>query len=463
MTETFPRAERVARWLARLASERLFLALLGIALLVPLLLSRGRGDRVLLGPPLVTSGDELHYLVMIHSLLDDHDLDLKNNYDAARLGSLSLGAERSGAPLDHQVSWYAPDGSWHEWDKEFEYAKDPARADGLQLLPTLKPGASAELAGRRQYSQHPPGLPVLLAPVLYPFRGTIWVEHLAIVLTALATLVMALYLRQLLRVVSNDDGVVNAATLLIVLASPAWHYSRMLFTEPWLTLCAVAALALALRRNAFFAAGCWLALGIQMKPPFALLALPLLVDRLLARDLKRLLALSLPITVSTALVLVENQHFFGSPLRSAQPWASGNLLVGIAGSLFSWNHGLFLFCPAVISAAFGWRSLFRCQPRLAWLALSMAVPYFLLMSLWKVWWAGYCYGPRLIAPVIPFLLLGIVQVLGSLPRLSSAARRIVFVTTSLSLAISTLGAVLHMAFWAQHPLITPIVLLLRRV
>jgi hypothetical protein len=85
------------------------------------------------------------------------------------------------------------------------------------------------------------------------------------------------------------------------------------------------------------------------------------------------------------------------------------------------------------------------------------------MSLWKVWWAGYCYGPRLIAPVIPFLLLGIVEVIGSLPRLSRAARRIVLVTTSLSLAISTLGAVLHMAFWAQHPLITPIVLLLRRV
>lgn len=461
MNDPLPRADCATRIFARLASERLFRVILGVALLLPLILSRGRGDRLLLGPPLITSGDEPHYLIMIHSLLEDHDLDLKNEYDAARRGSIELGAERRGAPLDHQVSWYAADGSWHEWDKLFEYAKDPSRPDGLELLPSLRAGSSPEFAARPQYSQHPAGLPLLLAPLLYPARGTIWVEHSAVTLGALATGVMVLFLRQLLRALSDDAGIVNAATLLAFLGSPSWHYGRMLFTEPWLTLCAVGALALATRRNAFFLAGCFIALGIQMKPPFALLALPLLVDRLLARDLKSGSAFALPIVASTALVLAENQFFFGSPLRSAQPWVSGNLLVGLSGSLFSLNHGLLWFCPAVVIAALGWPALFREHSRLARLGVTMAVPYLLLMSLWKVWGGGYCYGPRLIAPIIPLLFLGLPVVFAGISQRSARFRGAVAATCALSLTISTLGAVLHMAFWAQHPLIAPLVLLSR--
>jgi hypothetical protein len=462
MPDPSPRCDRAARLIRRLASERLFLTILGIALALPLLLSRGRDDRLIFGPPLVTSGDELHYLVMLHSLLDDRDLDLKNNYDSARRGSIELGAERSGAPLDHQVSWYAPDGSWHQWGRVFEYASDPASSDGLALMPSIKPGARSEFSTRPQYSQHPPGLPLLLAAPLYPVRGTIWVEHLALVLTALGTLAMALFLRELFRAVSDDAGVVNAATLLAVLGSPTWHYGRMLFTEPWLTLCAVGALALAIRKNAFFWAGCFIALGIQMKPPFALLAVPLAFDRLLARDFKRTIEFSLPVAASTALVLIENQHFFGSPLRSSQPWASGNLLVGVSGLLLSWNHGLLIFCPALVIAAFGWRALFRTHRRLAWLCAAMVLPYFLLMSLWKAWDGGYCYGPRLIAPIIPFLFLGLVQIFSSFSERTARLQRALIATSSVSLLIAALGTLLHMAFWSKHPLITPVLLLAQR-
>ena len=92
------------------------------------------------------------------------------------------------------------------------------------------------------------GCALLLAPLVYPARGTAWVEHLAIVWSTLATLACALLLRELLRGLSSDRGLVNATTLLAILGSPTWHYGRMLFSEPWLALCAVGALSLATRK-----------------------------------------------------------------------------------------------------------------------------------------------------------------------------------------------------------------------
>jgi hypothetical protein len=439
----------------RLASERLFRWLLGIALALPLFLSRAH-DVPFLGLPLVTSGDEPHYLVMLHSLVSDGDLDLSNNYDRARQGSVEIGVGRIGAPIDHQIAWYDAKGRWWGWESVYAYARDEqGKTVPAPALPERKADAPSEFDGKAQYSQHPPGLPLLLAPLVYVARGSAWVEHLAIVWSTLATLACGLLLRELLRGLSSDRGLVNAATLLAILGSPSWHYGRMLFCEPWLALCAVGALMFATRRNAFFIAGLFLAVGIQMKPPFALLAGPLFIDRVLARDAKRAAWFALPIVLSVGLVLYENQLFFGAPLRAAQPWESGNLLLGMLGGLFSLQHGLIPFCPALLVALAGFPALFRAHRREAWLIVGMAGPYCLLMWLWYCWWGGYCYGPRLVAPIIPLLFVGALKVLESMSQLSTPRRRLVVTLCSLSLLISTLGAVVHLAFWEKHPLIEP--------
>jgi hypothetical protein len=447
----------------RLASERLFLTLLAIALALPLALSRAH-DVAFLGLPLVTSGDEPHYLVMVHSLVNDHDLDLSNNYDRARQGSIEVGVGRAGAAIDHQVAWYDADGHFRGWDSVYDYRRDDqGKALAPPTLPELKPEAPLAFEHQPQYSQHPPGLALLLAPLVYLARGTAWVEHLSIVWSTLATLACALLLRQLLAGISSDRGLVNATTLLAILGSPIWHYGRMLFCEPWLALCAVAALALATRRNAFFLAGLLFALGIQMKPPFALLAGPLFIDRLLARDAKRAALFALPVVLSVALVLYENQLFFGGPLRAAQPWESGNPVTGALGGLFSLQHGLLPFCPALLVALAGFPALFRAHRRLAWLVLGMTVPYCLLMWSWYCWWGGYCYGPRLIAPIIPLLFLGALKVFESFSLLSTWRRRLVVGSCSLSLLVSALGALVHLAFWEKHPLIEPFAQLARHL
>ncbi|HYP78079.1 MAG TPA: hypothetical protein VER12_19035 [Polyangiaceae bacterium] len=439
----------------RLGAERLFLGLLVIALSLPLFLSRAH-DIPFIGLPLVTSGDEPHYLVMLHSLVTDHDLDLSNNYDRARQGSVEIGVGRIGAAIDHQVAWYGADGRWRGWESVYDYPRDErGKAVAPPTLPVRKPGASSEFEGKPQYSQHPPGLALVLAPLVYAARGSAWVEHLAIVWSTLATLACALLLRELLRGLSNDRGLVNATTLLAILASPTWHYGRMLFSEPWLALCAVGALSVAIRKNAFFVAGLFLAVGIQMKPPFALLAGALFVDRVLSRDLKRAALFALPVVSSVALVLYENQLFFGAPLRAAQPWESGNIVAGMFGGLFSLQHGLLTFCPALLVALSGFPALFRSHRRIAWLVLGMAVPYCFLMWLWRCWWGGYCYGPRLLAPVIPLLFVPALKVFESFARLSRGLRRLVVATCSISLLIGAMAAIVHLAFWEKHPLIEP--------
>lgn len=447
----------------RLASERLFLILLGVALFLPLCLSRAR-DVPFLGLPLVTSGDEPHYLVMVHSLLSDHDLDLSNNYDRARQGSVDIGLGRAGTPIDHQIAWYDERGHFRGWDTIYDYPRD-AQGEPLPppTLPQPKPGATLEFEGRPQYSQHPPGLALLLAPLVYPARGTRWVEHLSLLWSALATLGCALFVRELVRGFSKDAATVNAATLLIILGSPTWHYGRVLFVEPWLALSAVGALALATRRRSYFLAGVFLAVGVQMKPPFALLAVPLFVDRVLSRELKQAVSFAVPLGLSVAGVLWENQLFFGSPVRAAQPWESGNLLTGTLGGLFSLEHGLLPFCPLVLVAVLGWRTLLRAHRREVWLALGMIVPYVALMFLWRCWWGGYCYGPRLIAPIIPLVLLGVCPVLESFSSLSPAKRRFVVGASSLSVLISALGALVHLAFWEKHPLIEPFAQLVKHL
>ena len=143
-----------------------------------------------------------------------------------------MGRRRAGAPLDRHVEYYAADGTPYQWSDLFEYPKDdPARPGEASLVPRLKLGAKQDFSGYPQYSQHLPGLRKWLSR-----RCSIWCAYVGSrrrCSATLATFAMALALRELFRAISSDRGVVNAATIIVVLGSPLWHYGRM-FTEPWL-------------------------------------------------------------------------------------------------------------------------------------------------------------------------------------------------------------------------------------
>lgn len=454
-----------ARWLRPLTPGSL-VAVLALALALPLSVSFVRDgarlglplaprDGVGFGLPRVFSGDEPHYLLMLNSVLNDGDLDLRDEYADALEGEPWAGRNFAREPLDHHTVWFTPGGQRWPWFNVYKLEAGP----GPQGSITLRPGVPECLATTAEYSWHPPGLPLLLATVLWPVRGTRWTEPAALLLTALVTLATALFTQRLFRLFVEDERSVRVATLVAVLGSPLWAYSRLLFTEPWLACLCTAALVLALGSDRWLEAGLLIALGMQIKPPFGVVALPMLADAVLRRHTRHTLALAVPVAAGVAGVLGTNALFFGSPWRFPLPWSTGNAAEGVLGLLFSWNRGLLAFAPAILVALVGWREIFRTQTRQASIVAASVAVYFVTVALWWSWEGGYCYGPRMIVPVLPAAFCGLPAAMRSMRAWSPALHKTALALCAVSILVSAMGAFAGYLFWASHPLLGPLRLL----
>ena len=187
------------------------------------------------------------------------------------------------------------------------------------------------------------------------------------------------------------------------LGSPLWHYGLLLYAESFLAALAVGAYAAALRAERTGLAGWLLAAGVLIKPPFILIAAPLIADAVLRRKPVQVQQYALPIAMAVLLASSWNRFMYGGWLRNAQEWESGSLTDGLCGLTFSWRSGLLLFSPALLLSAIALPAWFRRCPRDAILMTSVSLLYGGLMAYWYQWWGGMCYSARLIIPIVPFL------------------------------------------------------------
>jgi hypothetical protein len=88
---------------------------------------------------------------------------------------------------------------------------------------------------------------------------------------------------------------------------------------------------------------------------------------------------------------------------------------GIAGLLVSPGRGLIWFAPPVLLALAGWPALRRRNARLAATAAAMGVALLVLAAKFYQWHGGGVWGPRLLVPVLPVLLLSAAEVFERLP------------------------------------------------
>jgi len=436
--------------------ERVMPGLMVAALLLPLIFSAPEKKSFLhLGLPRVHSGDEPHYLVMLNSLLSDHDLDLRNNYEAVHMGGEDAGRYFKGLSLDNHTTWYI-NGKLTRW---FEvYAVDEKKwghdAQG-HPVPVLKAGVVSPDPGRPEYSWHPPGVALLLAPLLYPFRGTTYVEPLAIFCSTLAMIAAMFLFRALVLHFDQRHGVANLVTAVAFLGTPAWHYGRTFFNEPYLLLFAAGAYSLVLRGRGTLLAGTMIGLGLLMKPFFILVAVPLGLMMLAEKKTRALALFALPQAACILVILWMNYWMFGSPWRVPQPFQIGSFFKGASGLLFDARHGCLNSAPALLVALVAWPAFMRAHRREALMLGGGVLLYFLFISMFHTWHGGYCYGPRYLVPVLPLLFVALVSLPASRAWREAWARWLLGAVCVLSVAVNFVAANPYWNSWDKNPLTAP--------
>ena len=119
---------------------------------------------------------------------------------------------------------------------------------------------------------------------------------------------------------------------------------------------------------------------------------------------------------------------------------SGSFLEGLLGVLVSPSRGLFVYAPVLlfpVAGLVGWVSR-RRRGLLACAAAVTAVGVGTI-ALFSVWWGGHSFGPRLVADVLPALVLGVVPIWPAVWP-SRLGRALLLATFAASVAVEGVGA-----------------------
>ena len=351
---------------------------------------------IYLGRPIVTWGDSPHYLVMVHSLVDDGDLDLRDDYDRARAGGFEVGTRFRGFDLDRHV--------------------ETDRRD-------------------RQLSFHSPFLGMLLAPLAWPWRGGEWVESVCIWGTLALTLLGIVWCARL----DEFDARWLAA---LAFATPLAVYARDVGTEPVQATAWVGLLVL----ESPLALAALTVGAILMKATFAVVPMALGVVLVLQGERRRGLVLVAATLAGVAIAIAFAQwlyrdadHFSLLHLAGAHMYPSRTRWAfhpeGFVGLLFGPENGLLPFCPFLVLGAV---ALVK-DARL----FVPALLFFLLHANYGGWRAGSGVSARYLVPMLPVLVLAVAR---ARPR-----GRLAAVLLAYSGAVCGLAALLPVAAYDKTP------------
>jgi len=91
----------------------------------------------------------------------------------------------------------------------------------------------------------------------------------------------------------------------------------------------------------------------------------------------------------------------GGYKEEAGDWTTP-ILLGMTGLLFSPSKGLFVFSPVFLLTLPGLRFLPHRDSLFRYSRITV-IAYWLLMSSWLHWHGGWCFGPRMLLDILPFL------------------------------------------------------------
>ena len=105
---------------------------------------------------------------------------------------------------------------------------------------------------------------------------------------------------------------------------------------------------------------------------------------------------------------------------------SGTFLEALLGNLISPSRGLLIFSPVLVFALVGLMSKIKQRQfeTLDAFLLGIVLIHWGLISLWPIWWAGWSFGPRMFAEILPFLIFWMIYAVAALAH-STGYRRYV--------------------------------------
>jgi hypothetical protein len=342
--------------------------------------------------PSLPGGDEPHYLIITQSLINDRDLRIEDN---------------------HQRGEYR------------EYFAGELRPDFLRR------GRDGQI-----YSIHAPGLPALIAPafVLGGYRGVV---VLLIVLSALGS-ALAWHLAWL-RTGRADAAWFGWASVTLCVTTVFHSFSVypdglggvLILTGVWALFRGAALSRLPNSQGGMLP---WLLHGA------ALALLPWLHSRfaLLAGTLGALILLRLwstpdrlrKVAAFVAIPIVSGVGWIGyfvaiyGVADPAAPYGGGDLgsvayiADGLAGLFFDQRFGLLTYAPVLVFAIAGFAVM---RNRLAIELLFVIVPYLLVVTNFRMWWAGWSAPARFAVPVLLLLAIPAAEAWSAIRRRGTRA------------------------------------------
>jgi hypothetical protein len=298
--------------------------------------------------------------------------------------------------------------------------------------------------GHHFYSDKAPGQALLAVPVVAALRplgvhsasalsyaATVATAALPTMLTALCLVWLALGLG------ATRWGAILAA-LAFALGSPAWAYATLLWGYALSTCGLLAAFSCAaalgrstsLRRDLLLGLGVGLAAGwavVSEYPaaPPAVIVSGLALAKVWPAGWRRRLpvvgGIAIGALACVAVLLIYQQAAFGSPFDAGYRHVQGftGMQQGMMGITYPKAHviheilfgrfrGLLPLAPALAAGPVGLVLCWRRGRRAEVISALLVILYYLTLNAAYVYWnGGWSYGPRHLAPALPFLALGL--------------------------------------------------------
>jgi len=246
----------------------------------------------------VFSGDEPHYLIVVNSILFDHDLDVRNNYRNIRYGGLDAGQRFKGDRLDHHTMIVNRETGQHVlWQSIFDYSKRKhcsQEKEDDECFNQVKP-LDVVPEGAIEIGAHPPAFSGIIACAIKLFVDSPeQVERFAIVFNLLCSWLICVLVYLITSSIGLNKKYSLLATAVLVFASPWTIYSRSLFTENINGLFIMLAFWAVIEKRSLMA-GILISIAMMIKPVFVVVGWGWICFFALDKDFRN--ALRLTITV----------------------------------------------------------------------------------------------------------------------------------------------------------------------